>query len=77
MDDTHPPQASAEALPDLAAFLAPCAPLLHHAQRRHSVRRYPTGRLSALPRKNGDTIAAAVAGASTERLQHRLTDAHR
>jgi SRSO17 transposase len=31
--------------------------------------------LSDLPRKNCDTIAAAVAGTSTERWQHLLTDA--
>src|SRR5262249_23065409 len=34
-----------------------------------------TGLLTDLPRKNCDTIAAAVAGTSTERLQHLLTDA--
>jgi SRSO17 transposase len=37
--------------------------------------RYVTGLLTDLPRKNCDTIAAAVAGTSTERLQHLLTDA--
>ncbi len=37
--------------------------------------RYLTGLLTDLPRKNCDTIAAAVAGTSTERLQHLLTDA--
>jgi SRSO17 transposase len=39
------------------------------------VERYLTGLLTDLPRKNCDTIAAAVAGTSTERLQHLLTDA--
>ncbi|MDQ3703354.1 MAG: transposase, partial [Chloroflexota bacterium] len=34
-----------------------------------------TGLLTDLPRKNCDTIAAAVAGTTTERLQHLLTDA--
>ena len=33
------------------------------------------GLLTDLPRKTCDTIAAAVAGTSTERLQHLLTDA--
>jgi SRSO17 transposase len=75
MDETYPPKASAEVLPELAAFLAPFAPLLHNAQSRHSVQRYLTGLLSDLPRKNCDTIAASVAGTSPERLQHLLTDA--
>jgi SRSO17 transposase len=39
------------------------------------VERYITGLLTDLSRKNCDTIAAAVAGTSTERLQHLLTDA--
>jgi SRSO17 transposase len=34
-----------------------------------------TGLLTDLPHKTADTIAAAVAGTSTERLQHLLTDA--
>jgi SRSO17 transposase len=75
MDETSPPKASAEVLPELAAFLAPFAPLLHNAQSRHSLHRYLTGLLSDLPRKNCDTIAATVAGTSPERLQHLLTDA--
>jgi len=75
MDETYPPKASAEVLPELASFLAPFAPLLHNAQSRHSLHRYLTGLLSDLARKNCDTIAATVAGASTERLQHLLTDA--
>ncbi len=37
--------------------------------------RYVTGLLTDLPHKTADTIAAAVAGTSTERLQHLLTDA--
>jgi SRSO17 transposase len=75
MDDTYPPKASADVLPELAAFLAPFAPLLHNAQSRHSVHRYLTGLLSDLARKNCDTIAATIAGTSPERLQHLLTDA--
>jgi SRSO17 transposase len=39
------------------------------------VDRYLTGLLTDLSRKNCDTIAVAVAGTSTERLQHLLTDA--
>jgi len=75
MDETYPPKASADVLPELAVFLAPFAPLLHNAQSRHSLHRYLTGLLSDLPRKNCDTIAATVAGTSPERLQHLLTDA--
>jgi SRSO17 transposase len=75
MDETYPPKASADGLPELAAFLARFAPLLHNAQSRHSLHRYLTGLLSDLPRKNCDTIAATVAGTSPERLQHLLSDA--
>jgi SRSO17 transposase len=75
MDIPYPPKASAEVLPELAAFVAPFAPLLHNAQSRQSLDRYVTGLLSDLPRKNAETIAATVAGTSSERLQHLLTDA--
>ena len=69
------PKASPAPLPELASFLAPFAPLFRRSQSRESVERYVTGLLTDLPRKNCDTIAAAVAGTSTERLQHLLTDA--
>jgi SRSO17 transposase len=49
--------------------------LFHYRQSRETAERYLTGLLTDLPRKNCDTIAAAVAGTSTERLQHLLTDA--
>lgn len=75
MDETYAPKAGAAVLPELAAFLAPFAPLLRNAQSRHSLQRYLTGLLSDLPRKNCETIAATVADTSTERLQHLLTDA--
>jgi SRSO17 transposase len=75
MNPSYPPKASAAVLPELAAFVSPFAPLLHNAQSRHSLHRYLTGLLSDLPRKNCETIAATVAGTSTERLQHLLTDA--
>ena len=55
-------------------FCALCAPL-PPLDQSESVERYLTGLLTDLPRKNCDTIAAAVAGTSTERLQHLLTDA--
>ena len=49
--------------------------MFRRSQSRHSLERYVTGLLTDLSRKNCDTIAAAVAGTSTERLQHLLTDA--
>lgn len=69
------PKASSEPLPEIARFLKPFAPLFRRSQSRHSLERYITGLLTDLDRKNCDTIAAAVAGTSTERLQHLLTDA--
>src|SRR3954454_10903000 len=69
------PKAGPAPLPALAAYLAPFAPLFRRAQSRQSLERYVTGLLTDLPRKNCDTIAAAVAGTSTERLQHLLSDA--
>jgi SRSO17 transposase len=69
------PKASSDPLPEIAAFLEPFAPLFRRIQSRQSLERYVTGLLTDLDRKNCDTIAAAVAGTSTERLQHLLTDA--
>src|SRR5438132_11067374 len=69
------PKASPDGLPQLATYLAPVASLFRRSTSRASVERYLTGLLTDLPRKNCDTIAAAVAGTSTERLQHLLTDA--
>jgi SRSO17 transposase len=69
------PKASPDLLPELATYLAPFAALFRRSTSRASVERYLTGLLTDLPRKNCDTIAAAVAGTSTERLQHLLTDA--
>jgi SRSO17 transposase len=69
------PQASPETLPELAIYLEPFAPLFRRSTSRASLERYLTGLLTDLPRKNCDTIADAVAGTSTERLQHLLTDA--
>ena len=69
------PKASPNPLPELASFLTPFAPLFRRAQSRQSLERYVTGLLTDLSRKNCDALAAAVAGTSTERLQHLLTDA--
>jgi SRSO17 transposase len=69
------PKASSDPLPEIAEFLEPFASLFRRSQSRHSLERYITGLLTDLDRKNCDTIAAALAGTSTERLQHLLTDA--
>lgn len=75
METLTVPKASPDPLPELAAFLAPFAGLFRRSTTRDSVERYVTGLVTDLPRKNCDVIAAAVAGTSTERLQHLLTDA--
>jgi SRSO17 transposase len=75
MNTSVVPKASPDALPELATYLEPFAPLFRRSTSRASVERYLTGLLTDLERKNCDTIAAAVAGTSTERLQHLLTDA--
>src|SRR6476646_8829277 len=72
------PRAGPEPLSTLEAYLRPYAALFRDPRSRpswESLERYLTGLLTDLPRKNCDTIAAAVAGTSTERLQHLLTDA--
>jgi hypothetical protein len=69
------PKARPATLPELATSLEPFAPLFRRSTSRARVERYLTGLLTALERKNCATIAAAVAGPSTERLQHLLTDA--
>lgn len=69
------PKASPAALPELTTSLQPFAPLFRRTASRESVERYVTGLLTDLPHTTCDTIAAAVADTSTERLQHLLTDA--
>src|SRR5215203_3431854 len=54
---------------------SPSPPLFRRSQSRHSLARYITGLLTDLDRKNCDTIACVLAGTSTERLQHLLSDA--
>ena len=55
--------------------MAPFASRFRRATSRASGTRSLTGLLTDLPHKNCDTIAAAVVGTSTARLQHLLTDA--
>lgn len=75
METKAVPKASPDTLPELDTYLAPFAPLFRRSTSYQSLDRYVTGLLTDLPRKNCDTIAAAVASTSTERLQHLLTDA--
>jgi SRSO17 transposase len=75
MNKTRVPKASPEPLPELADFLKPFAPLFRRHTSQDSMERYLTGLLTDLPHKTCDTIAQVIAGTSTERLQHLLTDA--
>jgi SRSO17 transposase len=69
------PKAGPSALPELDAYLAPFADLFRRCWSRQRSERSVTGLLTDLPHKTCQTIAAAVAGTSTERRQHLLTDA--
>ena len=69
------PKAAPTTLPELAVYLHPFADLFRRCWSRQSLDRYITGLLTDLTHKTCDTMAAAVAGTSTERLQHFLTDA--
>ena len=75
MKKTRVPKASPEPLPELSTFLEPFAPLFPRHTSRDSMERYVTGLLTDLPHKTSDTIADVIAGTSSERLQHLLTDA--
>ena len=75
MNKTQVPKASPEPLPELAAFLEPFAPLFRRHTSRESMERYLTGLLSDLPHKTCETMADVIAGITSERLQHLLTDA--
>jgi SRSO17 transposase len=69
------PKASPDPLPELRVFLRPFVGVFRRDRTMRSIERYVTGLLTDLERKNCDTIAAAVAGTSSERLQYALTDA--
>lgn len=68
-------KASVDPVPGVAKFLSPFASIFRPTESREGMELSVTGLLTVLPRKKYDTIAAAVAGISTERLQHLLTDA--
>ena len=69
------PKAAPTPLPELETYLQPSPSCFVEVGAAKAVNDispvYPT----RLPHKNCDTIAAALAGTSTERLQHLLTDA--
>jgi SRSO17 transposase len=74
--ETHVfPKASPVPQPELATYWGPFTSLFRRSTSRESLERYVTGLLTDLPHKTCDTIAAAIAATSTERLQHLLTDA--
>src|SRR5258706_12123042 len=75
MNKNRVPKASPEPLPELTAFLEPFASLFRRHTSRDSIERYVTGLLTDLPHKTCETIADVIAGTTTERLQHLLTDA--
>ncbi len=75
MNKTRVPKASPEPLPELASFLEPFAPLFRRYTSRESMERYLTGLLTDISHKTCETIADVIAGTTSERLQHLLTDA--
>jgi len=75
MNKTRVPKASPEPLPELATFLEPFAPLFRRHSSHQSMERYLTGLLTDIPHKTCETIADVIAGTTSERLQHLLTDA--
>jgi SRSO17 transposase len=75
MNKTRVPKASPEPLPELATFLEPFAPLFRRYTSRESMERYLTGLLTDISHKTCETIADVIAGTTSERLQHLLTDA--
>jgi SRSO17 transposase len=70
---TRIPLATAEALPDLARFLAPFHVHFARSEGPHALERYLTGLLTEHPNKNCDTIAQVVPGTSEQSLQGLLT----
>ncbi len=69
------PKAAPTTLPELTAYLQPFADLFRRCWSRQSLDQYTTGLLTDLAHKTCNTMATAVAGTATERLQHFLTDA--
>jgi SRSO17 transposase len=67
------PQAPAEPLPELAAFLEPFRVHFRRSEGPHALERYLTGLLTEHPNKNCDTLAQIVPGTSEQQLQGLLT----
>lgn len=61
-------------LPELQDFLRAFQVRVRRPEGTGALERYPTGRLTALPNNNGDTIAHAVPGTSEPRVQEFLTN---
>lgn len=72
---TSVPKAAPTALPELDTSFTSFTDLFRRRGSHESLERYVTGLLTDVSHKTCDTIAAAVAGTSTERLPHLLTDA--
>ncbi len=66
--------ASPAELPELQGFLAGFQVRFRRPEGRAALERYTTGRRTALPTKNGETIAQAVPGTRAQRLQACLTN---
>src|SRR3954466_5865234 len=67
------PAAPTEAMPELAAFLAPFRAQFIRPEGSAALERYCTGLLTEHPNKNCDTLAQLVPGTSEQRLQGLLT----
>jgi SRSO17 transposase len=62
------------ALPELQAFLTAFQTRFRRPEGGHALERYLTGLLTESPDKNCDTMAQAIPGTSTQRLQEFLTN---
>jgi len=63
-----------EPLDEIAEYLRPFAPHFKRSEGRQSLERHVSGLLADLDGKNGEQIAAAVAGTNSQRLQALLTE---
>jgi SRSO17 transposase len=60
-------------LVEVTEYLRPFAPHFKRSEGRESLERHVTGLLADIDCKNGEQIAAAVAGTNSQRLQALLT----
>ncbi len=61
-------------LVEIAEYLGPFAPHFKRSEGRESLERHVSGLLADIDCKNGEQIAAAVAGTNSQRLQALLTE---